>query len=1256
MTNRSRGREVSELCELCGSDMVIKTARTGPNAGGQFWGCSKWKPKEKHSTWDLQDPRSGHHAAEDTSKTVDVAQGSEKTTRAESKPREKKHQMRKVSWTDLADNRDGWISRYSQGGARLRSLPHELTEPVTKEFGTAWIASSDVDSYMPADQATQRVIAMSRKILQRGSLPFVDPVIEQELLNRANIESKPLPDGRHGVVPLKPIQTARLPGSVTITREHELDSGIEFDSDFEKVALSELISDPQRARYIFAQAPLEALVSGLGFPATGSRRVDFLFAHPTRNICIEIDGLQHEGDGADADRDKLLNKVRVDVVRIPTHETAGTNWEQALGIKAHPIGSPELNPILHGPIQVQRLALSLLEGVKRGFLAGEKWVIELEDPTDLATAGLRANLELLLAIDSLWGKKFMPELIQIHSRGVHATWELEGSHYVIAQKAQEPVDLRIFLDIGLGPLHQLPSDSKIPCVVVRDAPLPVRIQESYGEPTVRSIPEVKEHNISGPLRTILRSVFALDDFREGQLDAIVEVVFGRDCVVLLPTGAGKSLVYQMAGLVLPGRTIVIDPLVALMEDQERSLKAQSIDRIVAISGFTSQAGLAEAALQQVQTGDALFIFIAPERLQIPRFRDTLRVLATSTPINLAVIDEAHCVSEWGHDFRTAYLNVGKTLRKFGADSTGQAPPVLALTGTASRAVLKDVLNDLDITQQGANTLIKPRSFDRPELHFRTEVTEPRNAKATLQGIISGMPDQFGENPATFFSHKSKRAFPGLVFIPHKNGRFGVDKVADLISQITQTEVLKYSGGAPRERHPEDWEIEKRQSAARFMADEVPLMVTTKAFGMGIDKSNVRYVIHYGIPGSIESYYQEVGRAGRDGKDAQCALIVSELDANRTARLLSDTTEIKDLHKHVASDTSWSSEDDLDRQLFFYTNSFKGVQFEVAAVRKILDDLEPLHEAHMVTLGFGNAEELMAEREKALHRLAILGVISDYTKDFGSKRFEVMINETQPQQVTDSLLTFVERSQPGRSAGMRDQIFGQPKEKTRDAVENGIEVLTEFIYETIALARKRSLREMLLAARETRGNEPAFRKRILDYLQEGDISPIIESLTDAETFVLSDWISAIAMIQSVDESQEWRGSTARLLTSYPEQPGLLLARGFSELTLIDGDTQEAVRNLSAGFASASENYNTQSQDLFSAASTLIGILLSSGKSGDALAMAISAQDAISQVEFEALLENIRQINPQIPGLAVLELGNNLADLLKVSEQIILKEIA
>ncbi len=1236
--------------------MVIKTAIRGPNAGGQFWGCSKWKSKEKHSVWDIHDPRSGQEASQGNSETGETTHVPQQATSAVAKPRKESQHMRKVSWTDLADNRDGWISRYSQGGARLRSLPPELTEQITREFGTCWIASSDVDSYMPADQGTQRVIAMAKKILQRGSLPFVDPQIEEELLQLAKVESKKLKDGRHGSVPSKPIQAATLSELVTFSRKHALDSGIEFDSEFERAALTELISDPQRARYIFAQAPLEALVTGLGFPTVGSRRIDFLYAHPTQNICIEIDGLQHEGDGADADRDELLHKVRVEVLRIPTNEVAGTDWGKQLSTASHQVDGAQVNPILHGPIQVQRLALSLLEGARRGFLAGEMWIIELEDPTQMAIMGLHANLELLLAIDSLWGQKFMPDLMQIQSNGSHTTWELVGTHYEIVERAKEHTDLRVFLDIGLGPLHQLPEGSEVPYIVVRDAPLPVRIQESYGEPTTRSIPELKEHSIGGPLRTILRSVFAFEDFREGQLEAVTEVISGRDCVVLLPTGAGKSLIYQMAGLVLPGRTIVIDPLVALMEDQERSLKAQSMDRIVAISGFTAQAGLGEEALRQVQSGDALFIFIAPERLQVPRFRDALRVLATTTPINLAVIDEAHCVSEWGHDFRTAYLNVGKTLRKFGADSAGQAPPLLALTGTASRAVLKDVLNDLNITQKSGNTLIKPRTFDRPELRFRTEVTEPNKAQATLKGIISGMPDKFGENPATFFAEKSKRPFPGLVFVPHTNGRFGVDQVADLISEITQTDVLRYSGGTPKGRSKDTWEIEKRQSAARFMADEVPLMVTTKAFGMGIDKANVRYVIHYGIPGSIESYYQEVGRAGRDRKVAQCALIVSELDANRTARLLSDTTEIEDLHEHVASGSTWSSQDDLDKQLYFYTKSFKGVAFEVAAVRKILDDLEPLHEAHMVVLGFGNSDDLKSEQEKALHRLALLGVVSDYTKDFGSKRFEVMINETQPQHVTDSLIAFVERSQPGRSASMRDQLLNHPNDKTRDAVERSIEVLTEFIYETIALARKRSLREMLLAARETRGNEPAFRKRILDYLQEGDISPIIESLTDADTFILNDWITAIGTIKTVDESQEWRGSTARLLSSYPEQPGLLIARGYSELMLIDGDTQEAVRNLSAGFTSASKNYNTQSADLFSAASTLIGVLLAVGKSGDAFAVAISGKAAVSELEFEALLDKIRAADPQIPGLAVLDLGNNLADLLKISEDIILKEIA
>lgn len=1245
-------------CEYCGAPLVLKKARYGANAGNEFWGCSRWKKGEPHTTRNryegdvpvaqaLSDSSAGSEAV-GTANAHEDSRVSHTVPGIVTQP--------KVLWSDLADQREGWITRYMQGGARLRSTPKNWVNMLEREYGTCWLAASDLGSYEPGDEVTQRFIAMAKKILQRGSLPFVDPRIEADLFAHTDVPTRNRADGLQGVEPLRQLSDSALDQAFVFDLQHTLDSHLDFESPFEEVALSGMMKVAGISRYVSAQAPLESLATARGLPSIGSRRVDFLIASPDHPLCIEIDGMDHLNDGADDDRDELLGHIEVGVQRISTHDVAKADWTALLPNRNSTLLTNKALPLVHGPVQVHRLALALLEGLGRGFLAGDTWRVRIHDITEFAWAGVEANLDLLLAIDSLWGQRVMPDRVTLELGSETKSFRLSAGAYQSVPEERSALDLEIHLELGLGPLHQLPVSGDIPAIVVRDAPLLVRVREAYAGPTTRTIPDISESALAHPLRTVLRSVFGLKDFREGQLEAISEVVMGRDCVVLLPTGAGKSLVYQMAGLVLPGRTIVVDPLVALMEDQERSLRSQSIDRIVAISGFTSQSGKADLALQQVQSGDALFVFLSPERLQIPRFREALTVLAANSPINLAVIDEAHCVSEWGHDFRTAYLNVGRTLRKFGTDSRGNPPPLLALTGTASRAVLKDVLDDLGIAQQTHNTLVKPRSFDRPELRFRIDVTDPSSARATLIGLIQRLPAEFNENPSTFFMRKPKRPYPGLVFVPHTNGTYGIDAVANAITEVTGMEVVRYSGKAPKGRDQRTWELEKRQAAQSFITDEFPMMVTTKAFGMGIDKPNIRYVIHYGIPGSIESYYQEVGRAGRDRRPAHCSLIVSELDSKRTARLLADSTTLEDLHDHVSNPNRPADSDDLDRQLFFYTKSFLGIESEVAAVLKILDELEPLGEAHVARLGFGNSDEVREETERALHRLALLGVVSDYTKDFGSKRFEVSLSETSPALIAEDLTEFVEKSQPGRSAGLSTRIGAGSTSKTRDAIENSVRILTEFIYETIAAARRRSLREMLLAARDNRGNESAFRKRILDYLQEGDVAPLIESLTDAANFKLSDWIAQLAQVRTLDEAQEWRGSTARLLTSYPEQPGLLIARGYSELALPDGDVEEAQQNLSEGFRSAMENYATSQVQLTQAAAALASARLAQGFAADALAIASCARSFMPEAEYLALLDRVSDYSPGLPGLMVLQLGNELSSLLGICNELILKESA
>jgi len=1242
-------------CEHCGAEMVLKTARRGPNAGGQFWGCSNWSRNSPHSSWSAEEDDSSLSA--DSSSSGDTGTpGQSGASSAGPQPASTTVTLRpeKVLWSDLADHRDEWESRYTSAGARVRTLPASLVPALERDLGTCWLAASDLDSHHPAEASTQRVLAMARKILQRGSLPFVDPRIETELLELAGVAITEPAQGSLAPNLAKKQDLSHLVDHLRFAVQHPLDSGIEFGSEEESSLARTLLADSRRGRFLFAQGPLEALSTGLGNRQEGQRRVDFVFTHPDATCVIEVDGRQHEGDLSDDDRDALMSAVNVPTHRIQAHQAAQGNVPPGMEDLEHITLAQSAHPILHGPVQINRLAMALVEAVRRGFLAGDTWVVQLFDESGFALTGLHHNLNLLFAIDQLWGEDFMPSLVQIHHNSTTRTWGRAGSRYEEIDEAPLAKDVGIHLDLGVGPLQQMPDHDGFPTIVIRDAPLPVRVRDTYGEPTVRTIPTIPAHELDTPLETILSSVFALTEFRDGQLDAIKEVIQDRDCVVLLPTGAGKSLIYQMAGLVLPGRTLVVDPLVSLMEDQVRSLRSQSIDRVLSISGFTTQSGQGDEALRQVQSGDALFVFLSPERLQMPRFRDSLRVLAASTPINLAVIDEAHCVSEWGHDFRTAYLNVGKSLRKFGADARQQPPPLLALTGTASRAVLKDVLNDLEIEQKSAHTLIKPTTFDRPELRYEVRVTEPAGASATLAGVVNSMPDYFGSSPATFFQTKGKRPKPGLVFVPHTNGRNGINAVADAISDATGAEVLRYSGSPPKGTPKNSWERAKRAAAQRFMDNEVPIMVTTKAFGMGIDKPDIRYVVHYGIPGSIESYYQEVGRAGRDRQPARCVLVVSELDASRTARLLSDDTDLVDLHEEVAKRPGPQNSDDLDRQLFFYTNSFQGEATEIASVTQILDDLEPLDEAHVVTLGFGDDADLAQERERALHRLALLGVVSDYTKDYGRKSFEVTITESTPDTVSDALVTFIERSQPGRSSGLRDKITKSSRGKTRDAVAAGTEILTEFIYETIAAARRRSLREMILAARENQGNEERFRQRILNYLQEGDVAPIIESLTDAKEFDLEPWIQAIQDISTIDDAQEWRGSTARLLASYPEQPGLLIGRGYSELLLPEGDVDEALRNMQSGLRSALRNYNTSPEKALTGVERLVNDQIRRDQYGNALAITYITDDILDPSARDSIRQAIRQTNPHMPALAVGDLHDNLQSLLQTCDDIFLKE--
>ncbi|MDF7822172.1 DEAD/DEAH box helicase [Runella sp. MFBS21] len=1006
-----------------------------------------------------------------------------------------------------------------------------------------------------------------------------------------------------------------------------------------------------------------------------SQQVDFFL--PQVKLVIEIDGQHHKDSDVtrvkDSIRDNYLTSKGIKTVRITTNELRNGTFKAKINeiikhlaenekkllfyknayakIKNNDISDYEYRAKFL-PTAIIRFQLLVLDLLINDYISinDKAWKFnilerDIKGFAELAIQDLFLWLENLCQLGKLNFQKPKTEI---------KTYQNENR--VVFHKDFIPIDFSLFK--RYTDENELYPDK----IYVRTDYFGAEknyFRASTTEPLKYEIVSDNEQDKSA-LRFFLQNIFEKPDFREGQFPIIVNALQRNDTIGLLPTGGGKSICYQLPCLLQPSINFVVCPIKSLMYDQQDNLNNSLVTNTNFISGDLTSAEKEKIQFDFSQ-GKYLFIWVSPERFQIKTFREYLASVNANFSIAYAVIDEVHCLSEWGHDFRTSYLNLANTIEKYCPDTK-----FIGLTATASVNVLKDVKIEFKLKDENVKTLL---DYSRKELHF-----EVINDKGQKWEILKQKLDELNRKD-DFLDHSNNA---GLAFTPNVNGEFGCYTVSNKLNTIYRHKVKWYSGDTPsfstkilvdnivagnaekvRERvqkhlesegfekhlidkclndklyevkgtknpkwfqiligqdlpvmNEDDFKRYKKDVQKSFKKNDFPLMIATKAFGMGIDKQNIHYTFHYGLPSSVEALYQEAGRAGRwdkndpknKSKKAKCFVfhshetfdkqLVDEIFAPETS-----ITRIAEINKKVGFGGK-----DIFRIIFLFMQGQRDIQEDFIIVKFLIDtyfqakttkkifwdnaknDLRTYSQRNFKKTIYANENEI----QKGIYRLSLLGVVKDWTTDFVT-HYEVEFNQFTEKNALESLARYIHKYEP--LTDVETKVKAVNKTTTTD---KSIWYLLQWTWDNIVYTRRQSIKTLSDWCSEF-DNSEAFKARIDTYFKFTETTFIIQHIAENPK-EFEKWFEIFyvdKVLQELDENgknkkeriylpetldlyarnQEFsilKDSLSRFLESYRSNIGLNLISGFIRLFLDGYEDTDGKPRL--------ENAISQSKDLLSA---------------------------------------------------------------------------